>query len=134
MDLERLRFLHGLAGYRKVAVVDGRVAAFVLAMEDGVDYPNDNYGWFAARYPRFLYVDRIVVDSAFSGLGIGRRMYQDLFGYARSRGIGTVACEYDIEPPNHASRAFHDKFGFKEVGSQSVANGAKRVSLQVADA
>ena len=111
MDLDRLRLLHGLAAYR-----------------------NDNFFWFAARYPRFLYVDRIVVDSAFSGLGIGRRMYEDLFGYARSRGIGMVTCEYNIEPPNPASRAFHDKFGFREVGSQYVANGTKRVSLQVAEA
>lgn len=133
MDLGRLRLLHGLAGYCKVAVADGRVAAFLLAMEDGVDYPNDNYLWFAARYPRFLYVDRIVVDSAFSGLGIGSRLYRDVFGYARSQAIRTVACEYNIEPPNHASKAFHDRFGFNEVGSQDVANGRKRVSLQVAE-
>jgi predicted GNAT superfamily acetyltransferase len=133
MDVDRLRFLHSLAGYHKVAVVDGRVAAFLLAMPYGVDYPNDNYSWFAARYPRFLYVDRIVVDFAFSGLGIGSRMYRDLFDYVRSHRIGTVACEYNIEPPNHASRAFHDKFGFREVGSQYVADGTKRVSMQVAE-
>jgi predicted GNAT superfamily acetyltransferase len=133
MDADRLRFLHELAGYHKVAVVDGHVAAFLLAMPDGVDYPNDNYGWFAARHPRFLYVDRIVVDSAFSGLGIGSRMYRDLFGYARAQQIGTVACEYNIEPPNHASRKFHDKFGFREVGTQYVADGTKRVSMQVVE-
>lgn len=133
MDIDRLRVLHGLAGYHKVAVVDGGTAAFLLAMEDGVAYRNDNYLWFAARYPRFLYVDRIVVDSAFSGVGIGRRMYADLFGHARARRIGTVVCEYNIEPPNLASKVFHDKFGFREVGNQYVANGTKRVSLQVAD-
>lgn len=133
MDVDRLRFLHSLAGYHKVAIVDGRVAAFLLAMPDGVDYPNGNYGWFAARYPRFLYVDRIVVDSAFSGLGIGSRMYRDLFEYARSQRIGTVACEYNIEPPNHASRQVHDKSGFREVGTQYVADGTKRVSMQVAE-
>ena len=144
MDIDRLRLLHSLAGYHRVAVVNGRiagapvaaapVAAFLLAMPDGVDYPNDNYGWFAARYPRFLYVDRIVVDSAFSGLGIGSRMYRDLFEHARLQQIGTVACEYNIEPPNHASRKFHDKFGFREVGTQYVADGTKRVSMQVAEA
>ncbi len=133
MDVDRLRFLHSLAGYHEVAVIDGRVAAFLLAMPDGVDYPNDNYRWFAARYPRFLYVDRIVVDSAFSGLGIGSRMYRDLFEYARLQQIKAVACEYNIEPPNHASKAFHDKFGFQEVGTQYVADGTKRVSMQVAE-
>jgi hypothetical protein len=28
---------------------------------------------------------------------------------------------------------FHEKFGFKEQGTQWVANGTKRVSLQVAE-
>ena len=132
MDVERLRFLHALAGYHRAAVVDGGVGAFLLAMPDGVDYPNDNYNWFTARYPHFLYVDRIVVDSAFSGLGIGSRMYRDLFEHARAQRIETVVCEYNIEPPNHASMAFHEKFGFREVGTQYVADGAKRVSMQVA--
>jgi predicted GNAT superfamily acetyltransferase len=53
--------------------------------------------------------------------------------YARLQQIKAVACEYNIEPPNHASKAFHDKFGFQEVGTQYVADGTKRVSMQVAE-
>jgi predicted GNAT superfamily acetyltransferase len=133
MDRERLRHLHALAFHHRVALVDGRIVAFVLAMRDGAAYANDNFGWFAERYPRFVYVDRVVVDAAAKGLGIGRKLYEDLFERARVQGIGLVGCEFNIEPPNPASKAFHDRFGFAEVGSQHVAGGSKRVSLQVAD-
>jgi uncharacterized protein len=60
MDEPRLLALHTLSAYHRVATVDGVIAAFLLAMQDNVDYRNDNYEWFAARYERFLYVDRIV--------------------------------------------------------------------------
>ncbi len=133
MDMERLGLLAGISCYLKVAVVEGEVAAFLLAMQQGVAYENDNYNWFAARFRSFLYVDRIVVGSEYSGLGIGSMMYNNLFEHARSQGIKLITCEYNIEPPNPASRAFHDKFGFRELDTQWVANGTKAVSLQAAD-
>ena len=133
MDAVRLQQLHALAFHHRVAVVDGGVAGFLLAMRDGADYANDNFDWFSARYPLFVYVDRIVVDSVASGKGIGRRLYDDLFGDARLLGIGVIACEYNLEPPNLASKLFHDRFGFAEVGRQHVAGGTKLVSLQVTD-
>ncbi len=132
MDLQRLRLLDDLSSYRRVAVVDDQVAAFLLAIEDGAPYENDNFNWFSSRYRNFLYVDRIVVGSDYAGLKIGSLLYKDLFEYVHSRGIEYIACEYNIEPPNPASRAFHDKFGFKESGTQWVAGGTKRVSLQIA--
>lgn len=133
MDLERLRLLNRLSSYHKVATVDGRVAAFLLAMREGAPYDNDNYRWFATRLPSFLYVDRVVVGASHAGRGIGSKLYQEMFAYAQAQGIASVTCEYNIEPPNPASRAFHDRFGFKEVGTQWVAGGSKRVSLQAAD-
>jgi predicted GNAT superfamily acetyltransferase len=48
--------------------------------------------------------------------------------------IPVVACEFDVQPPNPASERFHAKFGFIEVGRQSVAGGKKTVSLQTAAA
>ena len=133
MDLARLRQLHALAFHHRVAIVDGEVAGFLLAMRDGAAYINDNFDWFSARYPRFVYVDRIVVAAAAAGTGIGRRLYDDLFDRARQLCIGIIACEYNLEPPNPASRRFHDRFGFREVGRQHVANGTKLVSLQIAE-
>ena len=130
MSLERLRSLVAMSAYCRVATSNGAVAAFLLAFRNGAAYDSDNYRWFTARLREFLYVDRIVVDRVFAAQGIGSALYADLFAFARSHGVGTVACEYNIEPPNPASRGFHDRFGFAEVGTQWV--GEKCVSLQVA--
>ena len=133
MGLERLRGLTQMSSYHKVAIADSRVAAFLLAMRESSPYENDNYSWFAARFSQFIYVDRIVVGADFVGMRIGSLLYQDLFLYARSQGIKTVACEYNVQPPNPASKRFHDKFGFKELGTQWLAHGTKLVSLQAAE-
>lgn len=132
MDEARLRALHALSIHHKVASVEGRVGAFLLAMGEGCGYVNENFEWFAARYSSFLYVDRIVVAAGHQGLRLGSRLYQDLFQRARDQGIALVACEYNLMPPNEPSRRFHDKFGFTQVGSQWLGGGAKQVSLQVA--
>jgi predicted GNAT superfamily acetyltransferase len=132
MDAARLAFLAHLACFHKVACVDGVVAAFVLAVCDGAPYENENFSWFAQKYTRFIYIDRVVVSSACRGLRLASLLYEDLFGYARQHAIPVVTCEYNLVPPNEPSQRFHDKFGFREQGTQWVANGAKRVSLQAA--
>ena len=132
MEIDRLRHLDSLSTYHKVGIADGQVAAFLIAMKDSCGYINPNYEWFAARYPRFLYVDRIVVSSSHRGLHLGSRLYDDLFSEARAARIPIVACEYNVVPPNEPSRMFHDGFGFHEVGTHWVAGNSKRVSLQAA--
>jgi uncharacterized protein len=132
MDVARLVELNALSCYHKVACREGIVSAFLLAMCNGSPYKNDNFEWFSKRYARFVYVDRVVVSSAARGLGLGSLLYEDIFRHSRSNAIPLIACEYNIVPPNEPSRLFHDKFGFKEQGTQWVANGTKRVSLQVA--
>jgi uncharacterized protein len=133
LDLAGLERLASLACYFKVALVADAVAGFLLALEEHADYPNDNYAYFAARYARFVYVDRIVVSRESAGMGIGTQLYENLFAYARSSGSGTVTCEYNLEPPNPASRRFHERFGFREIGTQHVMQGKKRVTLQALD-
>jgi len=130
MDLEKISFLDELSCYHKVATVDNEVAGFLLVMRCGAAYINDNFSWFAAKFPTFMYVDRIVVGSDYFGLKIGSMLYQDLFRYAKANGINTITCEYYLEPLNVVSRAFHNKFGFKELGTQRVVNNTKLVSLQ----
>jgi predicted GNAT superfamily acetyltransferase len=130
MDRPRLGELAALAGHRRVATVDGRVAAFLLAMPDHVAYANDNYAWFAARYERFVYVDRVVVGADWQGRRLGSLLYEDLFAWARARAIPRVVCEFNLVPPNEPSRAFHARHGFAEVGRQWL--GDKQVSMQLA--
>lgn len=131
LSAERLAWAHDEAAYHRVLDVDGRITAFLMAFREGASYDSPNYRWFVARYARFLYVDRVVVSASMQGRGIGKLFYEDLFAFARSVGTSLVTCEYDVDPPNARSRRFHEGFGFKEVGSQTVGSAYKRVSLQV---
>jgi predicted GNAT superfamily acetyltransferase len=131
LDAVRLRALAAQAAHLRIAERDGATVGFLLALREGSAYDSPNYRWFVARYPRFLYIDRVVVGADQRGLGVGAALYADLFAFARAAGLDTVACEYDIEPPNDASARFHARFGFGEVGRQRLAGG-KQVSLQVA--
>ena len=126
MDAARLRELDAMASYHRVACEGEEVVAFLLAFREGTSYDSPNYRWFAQRYPRFLYVDRVVVAATHQGRKLGPRLYGDLFDVARADGVDTVACEFYTVPPNEASRRFHAAFGFAEVGSQWVAEGASR--------
>jgi len=134
LSLERLAKLHKDSAFHLAAEEDGCVIAFLLAFREGADYDSVNYQWFDQRYSHFLYIDRVVVSPSFQAKGVGSRLYQQLFSYAGSSRIAVVACEFDIEPPNLKSEMFHTKFGFTEVGRQSVAQGKKVVSLQTAAA
>jgi predicted GNAT superfamily acetyltransferase len=132
MDIAQLAELSALSSYHKVILVDGEIAGFLMAMRESAKYVNDNFAYFVARYPSFLYVDRIVIDAQYAGLKLGTIFYMDLFDYARANVIAVVTCEYNIEPSNEPSRRFHDKLGFTEIGTQWLDDGKKRVSLQVA--
>ena len=133
LDAARLQQLHALAAYHRVVEVDGRAAAFLLALREGADYDSPNYRWFAERYARFLYVDRLVVAAAVQGRRLGARLYDDIIAFAAANGFATLACEFDLEPPNPASAAFHQRFGFRAVGTQWIGGGKKQVSLQVCE-
>jgi predicted GNAT superfamily acetyltransferase len=133
MDSARLSALDGLSCYHRVACIDGQVAGFLLAMRSGTPYENDNFGWFTRKYASFVYVDRVVVSIAARGRRLGSLLYEDLFSWARQNGIPLVTCEYNVVPPNEPSRLFHEKFGFREQGTQWLANRTKQVSLQTAE-
>lgn len=58
LDADRLVALAGRAFLaRRIGAVD----AFLLAFDQDADYDSPNFLWFRSRYPRFVYVDRIVV-------------------------------------------------------------------------
>jgi uncharacterized protein len=130
---ERLEILHRKAPLHWVAEESDGVVGFVLAFREGNDHDSVNYRWFAERYPTFLYVDRVVVGADFRGLGVGTRLYEELFAHALATGAERVTAEFDVDPPNPASAGFHAKFGFHEVGRQVVPYGMKEVSMQVAE-
>lgn len=111
----------------------GEVEAFLLAFDQGAIYDSPNFLWFRARYPRFVYVDRIVVAAEARGQGHARRLYRALFEQARRAGHERVVCEVNSSPPNPASRAFHANLGFVEVGTGLIAGASKTVSYLLCD-
>jgi predicted GNAT superfamily acetyltransferase len=131
-DLDALREMADVA----LAVVDDtqpqRVLGFVLAMHPGSPYDSENYRWFEQRGGNGLYVDRIVVDAAQRGRGLGQVLYASVFGAAEAEGRSEVTCEVNIDPPNPGSLAFHSRLGFAEVGRQSTKGGSVVVALLAA--
>ncbi len=119
MDRQRLEFYAGIADMFKIVEVNGKQAAFLIAIRDGADYPNDNFGFYSAKYPHFLYVDRIVIDEPYRKLGLGRMLYEAVKEHAKAEGVNVVTAEVDTEPVyNIGSIKFHENMGFREVGVQ----------------
>lgn len=100
--------------YRKRCTAEGD--AFLIAFDQDADYPGECFAWFKARYPRFVYVDRVAVDPAHRKRGLARLLYEELFAAARAGGHDRVLCEVNLVPPNPGSDAFHAALGFEEVG------------------
>ena len=101
--------------------------AMLLAFDQDADYDGENFLWFRARYPRFVYVDRVVVAAQARGLGLARKLYEEVFALAAQAGHGRILCEVNAEPPNPASDAFHAALGFTQVGGATLSGGEKRV-------
>ena len=133
MDARRLAHLHAQAALATAVEREGEVVAFLLAFREGAAYDSVNYRWFAQRYPRFLYVDRVVVGEQARRNGIATRLYAQVFDHAAAAGVPLVALEIDSDPPNAASERFHARYAFREVGRQAVPYAPKVVSMRVAD-
>ena len=108
------------------------LAGFLLAFSERASYHSPNFLWFRDRYPRFVYIDRIVVAPTHHRLGIGRLLYADLERVASAHGP-RLTCEVNLDPPNPGSVTFHDPFLFVEVGRQHTDGGAKLVCLMSKD-
>ncbi|MBZ0222922.1 MAG: GNAT family N-acetyltransferase [Dokdonella sp.] len=123
-----LRDLYDQACYFRVAEVDGHVAGFLVALNQDAAYDSPNFRWFAQRYPRFVYIDRIVVARGQRGLGLGRVFYADVTSYAETRSP-VLTCEVFLEPRDDVSLLFHGTSGFVEVGQQVMPANDRRVAL-----
>ena len=131
LEAKRLEYLIGEAFLARRI---GRLDAFLLAFDQDARYDSPNFIWFRARYPRFVYVDRIVVAPSARGRGCARRLYADLFEHAVRAGHDRIVCEVNKTPPNPASDAFHAALGFVEVGTSQRPWRQPNRSLPVAHA
>jgi predicted GNAT superfamily acetyltransferase len=131
LDLAGLTRLASMAAYFKVLANGDRVDGFLLGLREDAPYENENFRWFGARFPRFLYIDRIVVDGERRGTGVGLALYADIEVSARQAGVDALTCEVNVVPENRASLAFHVHRGFVEIGRQSLRSRDKTVAMLV---
>jgi predicted GNAT superfamily acetyltransferase len=124
LEPERLTHLLGQSFYARRI---GTVEAFIMTFDQDAEYDSPNFLWFRAYYPRFVYVDRVVVAKSARGHGHARRLYNALFAQAKQAGHTLVTCEVNADPPNPASDAFHAALGFSEVGDAVIHGGKKTV-------
>ncbi len=101
--------------------------AFLLTFDQDAGYDSPNFLWFKQRYPRFVYIDRVVVSPLARGKGLAKILYDALFARAKEAGQEMIVCEVNSAPPNPASDAFHQRLGFAEVGMAALTERQKTV-------
>jgi len=116
--------LAGLVAMADVALVaDAPGDAFLIGLFDGAPYASTNYRWFADRFDRFAYVDRVVVAGHARRRGLASALYGAMFAAAADSGRDRVCAEVNSDPPNPVSDAFHAARGFFVVGQAQRPNG-----------
>jgi len=129
VDINQMNRFLRFADYFKNVFINNKISGFLIAIQPGKKYDSLNYKWFEKKFESFIYVDRIVIGSEFQGQGIGRALYDDLQSYS-SKKTNIITCEVNIKPSNEGSMIFHQKYGFKKVGTQITDNGKKEVCLK----
>lgn len=127
LEEERLREILEAAETAVVAEVDDEVAGFVFGLPSGLDgFESSNYEWFHQQLDDFVYIERIVVLPGNQGLGIGRRLYDEVVDASDAP---VLVSEVNTNPRNDGSLAFHDRYGFEPIGEMVYGDGIECAKL-----
>jgi hypothetical protein len=127
-NIENMQHFLRIVDYFRTLKVGKNIAGFLIALTPDKDYHSLNYKWFEQKYNSFMYVDRVVIDRPFQDKGYGTAFYNNLSAFTKGKSP-RITCEVNIRPPNEGSMIFHNKYGFKPVGTQTTEGGKKEVSL-----
>ncbi len=128
LSREDIQWFADHAAYFRVAADAKGIAAFLVGLRDGSAYESPNYRWFSAHYAAFAYVDRVAVAERARRQGLASQLYDDFEGMMRPL-VAVVTCEVNLHPPNPGSMRFHERRGFRRVGTQEIDDGRKKVAL-----
>ena len=124
---EELQWFYDNAAFFQIAKIDDRFAGFLIGLRQGTEYASPNYRWFCDNYGDFAYVDRVAVSAWARRRGIAESLY-NAFALSQS-GAPLMTCEVNIRPPNETSMFYHERMGFRQVGSQETNGGEKEVAF-----
>lgn len=128
LSMEEFAWLSSHANFFRLVEDDAGLLGFAIVLPSGLDYWSDNYKWFAARFDRFLYLDRVVVAERGRRQGVGRALYEALVAF----GGGfwpRITLEVNLRPPNPDSERFHEQLGFRTLGVREYSDGASAVLM-----
>ena len=108
-----------------LVIGDSPVRGFCTTFSSGIaEDLGVNYAWFAARYPHFVYLDRVVIDTTFRSQGLGAMLYDEVERRIRAEAVTDLfVCEVNLQPRNDGSLRFHARLGFEQVGEQESKPG-----------
>ena len=115
LDDTRVELFTSAADAFWVAVDQGEVVGLFVGLLAGHDYRSPNYQWFADRWERFAYVDRIALAPSTRGTGLADAIYDRWEGLARGANASVLCAEVNLRPPNPRSLAFHRRRGLRPV-------------------
>ncbi len=116
------------ASHFRVAVIDERLAGFMIGLRPGLPYASLNYRWFSDNYDDFGYVDRVAVAEFARRRRVASTLYED-FAERLTGSVDVMTCEVNIRPPNETSMRYHELHGFVQVATQETEGGNKEVAL-----
>ena len=110
-----------------VAKIDNSLAGLLIGLRPGTSYASPNYKWFCENIEDFVYVDRVAVAESARRKGVADSLYK-YFADSQA-GAPVMTCEVNIRPPNPGSMLFHERMGFRQIGSLESEQGKKEVAL-----
>ena len=129
LDGTKLALLESESVAFDVLDMDGSVEGALIVLADGGSYGSLNYRWFADRYPRFAYVDRIMLSPEQRGRGWGVELYRRAAAAASHHAKPILTAEVNTVPANPRSLRFHEQFGFVEVGRHKPYGPDEEVAM-----
>ena len=124
---EELEWFSDNAAFIHVAKIDGRFAGFLIGLRPGTGYASPNYRWFCDNYDDFAYIDRVAVADWARRRKVAESLYVT---FASSQSDAPVmTCEVNTRPPNEGSMLYHERMGFRQIGSMETNGGEKEVAF-----
>jgi predicted GNAT superfamily acetyltransferase len=134
VDCERLAFIFDEATIRRGVTVDDGLVGFTLVLGPSSAYDSVNYRWFQTNHPGSWYLDRVAISTGYRRRGLGTGLYENVFDALGAARAGALGLEVNLEPPNPASMAFHERLGFEYLAQETTDYGAVAMLLRTIQA